>query len=400
MPARCASGFAKELPWLTAAGLLNRCAWGAAAFRPGDVAALKTAPAFVDSAAELFAPLLAGVTLVTAAPAPWQQSLHVLYATSLSSASPHVGVHTKSCALLSACRQGRDGCAPAWQVTFPAQLMTRPRALVAALAQHRVTHLTAVPTLLDAWTPHFTAELGVCRCKGQLRKDALHENRHCSASWCMLPTFVSEVTGFCGAGMASIRLGLGCVPAALRHITSSGEPLTWDLAEGILRRLPGTQLLNVYGSSEVGADATVCDVSILWRQRQQAAPDARPASHSQGKGLHASSTACVPVGVPLPRTLVAVVRLQSSGCSSSSSSSSSSSDENADHGNAAQQPAVGGSSASFAAAASHDADAGSALLDLADPGKEGEVWVSSPGVAAGRFPCAASHGGVCVSSIL
>jgi hypothetical protein len=60
-----------------------------------------------------------------------------------------------------------------WQVTFSAQLLTRPRGFVAALARHRVTHLTAVPTLLAAWTPHFTAELGVCRCRIQFCKDAL-----------------------------------------------------------------------------------------------------------------------------------------------------------------------------------------------------------------------------------
>lgn len=67
----------QNLPWLAAAGLLNRCAWGAAALRPGDVAVLKTAPAFVDSVAELFAPLLAGVPLVTAVPTPSQQCLHI-----------------------------------------------------------------------------------------------------------------------------------------------------------------------------------------------------------------------------------------------------------------------------------------------------------------------------------
>jgi acyl-coenzyme A synthetase/AMP-(fatty) acid ligase len=47
------------------------------------------------------------------------------------------------------------------------------------------------------------------------------------------------------------------VPAALRHITSSGEPLTWALAEHIIHRLPDAQLLNVYGSSEVGLLAAV-----------------------------------------------------------------------------------------------------------------------------------------------
>lgn len=177
--------------------------------------------------------------------------------------------------------------------------------------------------------------------------------------------------------------------AALRHITSSGEPLTWDLAEQILHRLPGAQLLNVYGSSEVGADATACDVGVLWKlwkQRQQAAPDAQPASHSRGKGPRASGAACVPVGVPLPGTLGAVVRLQSSSRSSCSSSSG-----DPFHGKAAQPLTGDSTSIDPAAAAVHDADTGCALLDLADPGEEGEVWVAGPGVAAGRFPCVASH---------
>lgn len=74
--------------------------------------------------------------------------------------------------MLSASGQGHDGCAPGWQVTFPAQLVTHPKGFVAALARHRVTHLTAVPTLLAAWTPHFTVELGVRPCR-QFCKDAL-----------------------------------------------------------------------------------------------------------------------------------------------------------------------------------------------------------------------------------
>lgn len=158
------------------------------------------------------------------------------------------------------------------------------------------------------------------------------------------------------------------MPAALRHITSSGEPLAWDLAELILRHLPRAQLLNVYGSSEVSADATACDAGVLWRQRQQEV-------HSQGRGICAGGPECVPVGAPLPGTLVAVARLQST---------SSSVDEDPVDSKAAQL-ACDSISGSSAVAVVHDADAGS-VLNLADPGEEGEVWVAGPGVAAGRFP--------------
>jgi acyl-CoA synthetase (AMP-forming)/AMP-acid ligase II len=166
-----------------------------------------------------------------------------------------------------------------------------------------------------------------------------------------------------------------CMLAALRHVTSSGEPVTWDLAEGILRRLPGAQLLNVYGSSEVGADTTACDVGDLWRQRRQVAPEARLDSHSWGRKQLAGSPDCVPVGAPLPGTLVAVARLQFTSISIS---------ENPVHSKAAQL-AGDSTSGNSAAAGVHDGDAGS-VLHLADPGEEGEVWVAGPGVTAGRFP--------------
>ena len=84
-------------------GLLNRCAWAASAFpaSPDDVAALRTSPAFVDAAAELWAPLLAGIPLAV----------------------------------------------------LPPGVDADPLALVSALVVHRVTRLTCVASILAAALP-------------------------------------------------------------------------------------------------------------------------------------------------------------------------------------------------------------------------------------------------------
>ena len=94
------------------AGVLNRCAWMRDAFpsQPHHVACFKTAPTFVDAIAEMFAPLLAGVP----------------------------------------------------SVVFSKQLVSKPKQLVMALQQHRITQLVAVPSLLRALLPYLTVS-----CKGE-----------------------------------------------------------------------------------------------------------------------------------------------------------------------------------------------------------------------------------------
>jgi amino acid adenylation domain-containing protein len=54
---------------------------------------------------------------------------------------------------------------------------------------------------------------------------------------------------------------LGARLPRLYHWTSSGEAMTSDLAQRFLERLPGRVLLNLYGSSEVAADATWFEVT-------------------------------------------------------------------------------------------------------------------------------------------
>lgn len=178
-----------ELP--NFAGLLNRCDWAAAAhpWAAGDVAALRTAPAFVDAAAELFAPLLAGVPLVRfqqirAPPAHTDKALHRPEADAALMMSLYRTIRAPACEVkerellmlqpslkseASVLCQPSQRCSPlasirtlcaAFQVTFDHALATNPAAFVLALARHRVTHLTAVPTVLAALAPALEATPG------------------------------------------------------------------------------------------------------------------------------------------------------------------------------------------------------------------------------------------------
>lgn len=84
---------------------------------------------------------------------------------------------------------------------------------VRKLARHRVSHLVAVPSLLRSLIEAYPE---------------LHES---------LPT--------------------------LRSVVSSGEALTPDLLQRLREALPDTRILNIYGSTEVAADATALDVGDL-----------------------------------------------------------------------------------------------------------------------------------------
>ena len=133
---------------------INRLAWMERChpFASDEVAIHKTSLNFVDSVAEIFAPLRAGIPLVIP-----EDSL--------------------------------------------------PEAVANSIEQHRVTRLIAVPSLL-----HALVEMG--------------------------------------AGLGSLRL-----------IVSSGEVLPKDLAQSLLELLPGTKLLNLYGSSEVAGGVTSFEVT-------------------------------------------------------------------------------------------------------------------------------------------
>ena len=118
-------------------------------------------------------------------------------------------------------------------VIVPEAEAVSPAALVGALARHGVTRLVAVPSLLRA------------------------------------------VLGLDDRALDGLRVELW---------VSSGEVLSVDLADRLLRRFPRARLLNLYGSTEVAADATCFEV---------------------GRGRGAGAT--VPIGRPIANTRVHVL---------------------------------------------------------------------------------------------
>ena len=127
--------------------------------------------------------------------------------------------------------------------------MTNPAALVTALERHRVTHLTAVPTLLAALLPHLTAMNGV-HCARRLSIWLQVQGVICTPG---MPDFSYEppLVALCSHPKGCDLLLVCFAGLRLRHIVSSGEPLSWRLAEQLQRAVPQAQLLNLYGTAEV-----------------------------------------------------------------------------------------------------------------------------------------------------
>jgi amino acid adenylation domain-containing protein len=110
------------------------------------------------------------------------------------------------------------------------QTVLDPRRLVAVLAERHVTRIVVVPSLLRAILDT-DAELSTRLCK-------------------------------------------------LRLCVTSGEALSSDLAARFLAQLPGTRLLNLYGSSEVAADSTFHEVTRADAEAQSI-PIGRPIANTQ-----------------------------------------------------------------------------------------------------------------------
>lgn len=176
---------------LARGALLNRLIWAITELpaTPGDLACLKTSPAFVDSLAEVLHPLLGGFPALVPAP-----------------------------------DEARD-----------------PAALCALIRRHGVTRLVITPSVLAAMI------------------DA------------------DDVAGHGGAGH-------GAPPWPLRVLHVSGEPLDRPLLRRLHPKLAdGTIILNLYGSSEVTADATVARID--------------PASDETD----------IPIGLPLPGCIARIL---------------------------------------------------------------------------------------------
>lgn len=177
-------------------GAVNRCAWmwQAYPYSATDVGCQKTSLNFVDSVWEIFGPLLQGVRLVL----------------------------------------------------FSNEVVRDPQCLVAALAQHAVSRLVLVPSLLRIL-------LDTCA-------DLQERLPHLSL-W-----------------------------------ISSGEALPLTLARRFHQCLPDRRLLNLYGSSEVAADVTYYDTHQLSEQHTHV-PIGRPLANTQIYLLDADKQP-VPLGTP------------------------------------------------------------------------------------------------------
>jgi amino acid adenylation domain-containing protein len=176
-------------------GVVNRLSWMYAAypFVRGEVCCQKTALSFIDSVWEVFGPLLAGVP----------------------------------------------------SVILPDDTVGDVNLFVAALAQHKVTRLVLVPSLLRA----------------------ILDGGH----------------------------GLGEL-AMLKLWVASGESLPAELVTRFRQALPGAKLLNLYGSTEVAADVTWYDTACL-QEGATSVPIGRPIANTQVYILDAYGHS-VPVGVP------------------------------------------------------------------------------------------------------
>lgn len=128
-------------------------------------------------------------------------------------------------------------------VILPDHVVKNPASLAQALATHRVTHLTAVPTLLQALIPHLT--------QSAPSPKATQPHNNLDSPTHSLPTYAHVESADRHSTEKEVP------KLSLRVVVSSGEPLTLALANALLQLLPkGCQLLNLYGSTEVAADCT------------------------------------------------------------------------------------------------------------------------------------------------
>ena len=90
---------------------------------------------------------------------------------------------------------------------------------------------------------------------------------------------------------------------ALRQVVSSGEQLSIELLVKMQRLLPiGCLILNIYGTTEVSADATVLDCTALKNIEDLHA-------HSDSLMVHSRTASVVPVGTPLPGVIIALLKI-------------------------------------------------------------------------------------------
>ncbi len=183
-------------------------------------------------------------------------------------------------------------------VILPDETVKNPASLVQALIRHSITHLTAVPTLLQALVPYLQAcppplshqaavtatipdmlEVSPGKCLTALDRDlgtdSLHTHTDSNGPHGQTGTDVSLSTGV----TAENKL-------ALRVLISSGEPLTVALAQALRQCLPDSgSLLNLYGCTELAADCTCFDISpVLCNSSSQLPSPSDKGANSQRTG--------------------------------------------------------------------------------------------------------------------
>eukprot|EP00884_Botryococcus_braunii_P022368 jgi/Botrbrau1/8815/Bobra.0335s0005.1 len=221
-------------------------------------------------------------------------------------------------------------------VFIPQGAVMDPAYLLHLLIRHGITHMVAVPSLLRALVPH----------------------------------------------LRSLRLaGAGYPRLPLKMLISSGEPLRESLLRDLVAELPQeSRLLNIYGSTEVGADATWMDATAWLRSP---------------RGLHEGTARGdrVPAGWPLDNTVVFIARLDLARGGSPHRSRSSQCVSEPGPANVfpnqdlpPHDAAAGSERTSSGLDLNQESlnpQAGERALKVAQWGEEGEICVWGAGVAAG-----------------
>ena len=207
-------------------------------------------------------------------------------------------------------------------VILPQPVVADPSRLLTALHQHRVTHFTAVPTLLQAMACQAALSAGLAPHQQPAPSDHVLSDSESPSGILQkaTPDAVPPVTQPSAWGLASeleaaagqqprpelastTQLGIAAVsgsltaqplslsgaqplsseagPAAqagaavlplMRLLASSGEPLAAGLLQAVQALLPaGCQVVNLYGSTEVAADCTCWAASAAARPPEASA---------------------------------------------------------------------------------------------------------------------------------
>lgn len=186
-------------------------------------------------------------------------------------------------------------------VILPDHVVKNPASLVQALATHRVTHMTAVPTLLHALLPYLTSSPHVL--KGSNPINNLHSPDDLAFSTPAWPScqaaspvmFSDRHIAVVNQPSAERQSAVGDdTRLSLKVVVSSGEPLTLTLAQALTPLLPHhCRLLNLYGCTEVAADCTCFDITThsIGGNPVTSATDSSLRGRSQMLSVHADTDA-------------------------------------------------------------------------------------------------------------